>query len=164
MKRILWQHTSLKILFLFSIVFFTTNTFAEYDRNKAVPVEKVLFGSVISVRNITQEELIKDKNNGWRTFGGALMGGIIGNQFGGGSGRDVATILGAIIGGLGLCVCTWAPILSFLGIISILASFLSDNKSFFLTLGIIFLLISIIVPKKHTCTIHAKNLKTTKKK
>jgi outer membrane lipoprotein SlyB len=99
MKRILWQHTSLKILLLFSIVFFTTNTFAEYDRNKAVPVEKVLFGSVISVRNITQEELIKDKNNGWRTFGGALMGGIIGNQFGGGSGRDVATILGAIIGG-----------------------------------------------------------------
>jgi len=99
MKRILWQHTSLKILLLFSIVFFTTNTFAEYDRNKAVPVEKVLFGSVISVRNITQEELIKDKHNGWRTFGGALMGGIIGNQFGGGSGRDVATILGAIIGG-----------------------------------------------------------------
>jgi len=99
MKRILWQHTSLKILLLFSIVFFTTNTFAEYDRNKAVPVGKVLFGSVISVRNITQEELIKDKHNGWRTFGGALMGGIIGNQFGGGSGRDVATILGAIIGG-----------------------------------------------------------------
>lgn len=99
MKRILWQNVSLKILILFSIVFFTTNTFAEYDRNKAVPVEKVLFGSVISVRNITQEELIKDKNNGWRTFGGALMGGVIGNQFGGGSGRDVATILGAIIGG-----------------------------------------------------------------
>jgi outer membrane lipoprotein SlyB len=99
MKLIIWQNVSLKMLVLFSIVFFTTNTFAEYDRNKAVPGDKVLFGSVISVRNITQEELIKDKNNGWQTFGGALMGGIIGNQFGGGSGRDVATILGAIIGG-----------------------------------------------------------------
>lgn len=75
-----------------------TNAYADYDRNKAVPVEKVLFGKVVSVRNINQEELIRDKNNGWHTFGGALIGGVIGNQFGGGSGRDVATILGAIIG------------------------------------------------------------------
>lgn len=77
----------------------TTNAYANYDRNKAVPVEKVLFGTVISARNVNQEELIKDKNNGWHTFGGALIGGVIGNQFGGGSGRDVATILGAIVGG-----------------------------------------------------------------
>jgi len=77
----------------------TTNVYADYDRNKAVPVEKVLFGNVVSIRNITQEELIHDKKNGWHTFGGALIGGVIGNQFGGGSGKDVATILGAIIGG-----------------------------------------------------------------
>ena len=76
----------------------TTNAYADYDRNKAVPVEKVLFGTVMSVRNINQEELIEDKNNGWHTFGGALLGGVIGNQFGGGSGKDVTTILGAIIG------------------------------------------------------------------
>jgi len=82
------------------ILFFNATSFsANYDRNKAVPVEKVLFGSVDSVRNITHEELIRDKKNGWHTFGGALIGGVIGNQFGGGSGRDVATILGAIIGG-----------------------------------------------------------------
>lgn len=73
--------------------------FAQYERNKAVPVEKVLFGKVDSVRNISQEELIKDKHNGWKTFGGALIGGVIGNQFGGGSGQDIATVLGAIIGG-----------------------------------------------------------------
>ncbi len=72
---------------------------ADYDRNKAVPVEKVLFGQVLSVRNITEQELIQDKNQGWKTFGGALIGGAIGNQFGRGSGRDVATILGALIGG-----------------------------------------------------------------
>lgn len=72
---------------------------ANYDRNKAVPVEKVLFGSIISVRNISQQELIEDRNNGWKTFGGALIGGVIGNQFGGGSGKDIATILGAVIGG-----------------------------------------------------------------
>ena len=51
------------------------------------------------MRNITERELIQDKNSGWKTFGGALIGGAIGNQFGSGSGRGVATILGAIIGG-----------------------------------------------------------------
>jgi len=72
---------------------------ADYERNKAVPVEKVLFGQVLSVRNITEQELIQDKNQGWKTFGGALVGGASGNQFGRGSGRGIATILGAIIGG-----------------------------------------------------------------
>lgn len=74
-------------------------TFAQYERNKAVPVQQVLFGDVKSVRNITEQELIQDKNNGWKTFGGALLGGVVGNQFGGGSGRTVATILGSVIGG-----------------------------------------------------------------
>ncbi|MDX2369829.1 MAG: glycine zipper 2TM domain-containing protein [Colwellia sp.] len=90
---------SLGILTLCILFFNATNVYAHYDRNKAVPVEKVLFGSVVSVRNITHEELIRDKKNGWHNFGGALIGGVIGNQFGSGSGRDVATILGAIIGG-----------------------------------------------------------------
>ncbi len=90
---------SLAILTLCILFFNATSFSANYDRNKAVPVEKVLFGSVDSVRNITHEELIRDEKNGWHTFGGALIGGVIGNQFGGGSGRDVATILGAIIGG-----------------------------------------------------------------
>jgi len=71
---------------------------ADYERNKAVPVEKVLFGKVYSVRYIAEKELIEDKNKGWKVFGGALIGGAIGNQFGSGSGRDVATILGALIG------------------------------------------------------------------
>jgi outer membrane lipoprotein SlyB len=74
-------------------------TFANYERNKAIPVQQVLFGDVKSVRNITEQELIQDKNNGWKTFGGALIGGVVGNQFGGGSGRTIATILGSVIGG-----------------------------------------------------------------
>ncbi len=92
----------MKSLLLISLALFTLfinqTANADYDRNKAVPVEKVLFGSVISVRNISQEELIQDKNSGWKTFGGALVGGVIGNQFGDGHGRDIATILGAVIG------------------------------------------------------------------
>jgi len=72
--------------------------YADYERNKAVPVEKVLFGAVTSVRNITEHELVRDNKQGWKVFGGALLGGAIGNQFGSGSGRDVATILGAVLG------------------------------------------------------------------
>lgn len=82
-----------------TILLFSQHVNANYDRNIAVPVEKVLFGSIVSVRSISQEELIEDKNSGWKTFGGALIGGVIGNQFGGGSGQDIATILGAVIGG-----------------------------------------------------------------
>ena len=89
----------INILLLSILLCCTKPANADYNRNQAVPVEKVLFGAIASVRNISQEELIADKNSGWKTFGGALIGGVIGNQFGGGSGRDVATILGAVIGG-----------------------------------------------------------------
>lgn len=34
------------------------------------------------------------------TLGGALIGGAIGNQFGGGSGKDILTAAGAAAGGL----------------------------------------------------------------
>ena len=72
---------------------------ADYNRNQAVPVDKVLFGSVTAVRQITETELTQDRNQGWKVFGGALIGGTIGNQFGSGSGRALSTILGAMLGG-----------------------------------------------------------------
>tara|TARA_R110001592_G_scaffold153164_3_gene381342 strand:- start:10421 stop:10939 length:519 start_codon:yes stop_codon:yes gene_type:complete len=101
LKNDIHQEGSMKTIYLGLIcwLLLTPLAHAEYERNKAVPVEKVLFGQVLSVRNITEQELIQDKNQGWKTFGGALIGGAIGNQFGAGSGRGVATILGAIIGG-----------------------------------------------------------------
>lgn len=71
---------------------------APYERDQAVPVEKVVYGHVVSVRNITQQQLVEDRNRGWKTFGGALVGGVIGHQFGGGTGQDVATVLGALLG------------------------------------------------------------------
>ncbi|ABM24622.1 MULTISPECIES: glycine zipper 2TM domain-containing protein [Shewanella] len=93
----MWKPTLASFMFIFAFLLTPAN--AAYDRNQAVPVEKVLYGDVTSVRNITETQLIEDRNQGWKTFGGALVGGVIGHQFGGGSGRDVATILGALIGG-----------------------------------------------------------------
>ena len=87
------------VAILASCLLLSSPIYADYQRNKAVPVQQVLFGSVQSVRTITEQELVKDRTNGWETFGGALIGGVIGNQFGGGSGRTVATILGSMIGG-----------------------------------------------------------------
>ncbi|QBF84557.1 glycine zipper 2TM domain-containing protein [Shewanella maritima] len=72
---------------------------ANYQRNTAQQVEKVLYGNVESIKHITEKQLVEDRNNGWRTFGGALIGGLIGNQFGSGRGKDAATVLGALIGG-----------------------------------------------------------------
>lgn len=86
-------------LFLCALLVISAPTFAKYERNKAVPVQQVLFGQVKSIRTISEQQLIQDKSNGWKTFGGALLGGVIGNQFGGGSGRTVATILGSVVGG-----------------------------------------------------------------
>ncbi|WAL76724.1 glycine zipper 2TM domain-containing protein [Shewanella sp. DAU305] len=93
----MWKPTLASFMFIFAFILSPAS--AGYDRNQAVPVEKVLYGDITSVRNITETQLIEDRNRGWKTFGGALAGGVIGNQFGGGSGRDVATILGALIGG-----------------------------------------------------------------
>jgi len=86
------------ITLLFITFIFSAHVSAGYERNKAVPVQEVLFGKVQSVRNITQQELIRDKNKGWKVFGGALIGGAIGSQFGDGSGQVAATILGSLIG------------------------------------------------------------------
>lgn len=88
---------STRYLLLIFALCFSAATLA-YERNKAIPVEKVTYGTVNSVRNITEKQLIEDQNNGWRTFGGALAGGAIGHQFGGGSGQDIATVIGALIG------------------------------------------------------------------
>lgn len=83
------------VIFSFVISSFSANS---YERNKAVPVEKVVYGKVESIRSITETELVKDKSAGWHHFGGALIGGVIGNQFGDGSGQVAATILGSLIG------------------------------------------------------------------
>ncbi|WP_417877615.1 glycine zipper 2TM domain-containing protein [Vibrio sp.] len=71
---------------------------AAYERNVAKPVNEVVYGKVDSVRYITQQEVVRSKSNGWKTLLGATIGGLVGNQFGGGTGREVATAVGALTG------------------------------------------------------------------
>ncbi len=72
---------------------------AGYQRNQAREVNQVVFGKVENVRYISQQDVIHSKANGWETLLGAIVGGLIGNQFGDGHGREVATAVGAIAGG-----------------------------------------------------------------
>ncbi|WP_421270716.1 glycine zipper 2TM domain-containing protein [Aeromonas taiwanensis] len=71
---------------------------AVYERNTARPVEQVVFGQVDMVRNITQSQMVESEQSGWKTLGGAVLGGLLGNQFGGGHGREIATAVGALAG------------------------------------------------------------------
>ncbi|WP_047043811.1 glycine zipper 2TM domain-containing protein [Vibrio mexicanus] len=71
---------------------------AAYQRNQARPVEKVVFGQVDSVRYISEQQVIESRTNGWNTLLGAVIGGLVGNQFGGGTGKEVATAVGAVAG------------------------------------------------------------------
>jgi len=83
---------------LMLIVIFSVQA-GPYNRNEARPVHKVEFGTLESVYNITQTEISQSHVNGWNTLLGAAIGGLIGNQFGGGSGKVVATAIGAMVGG-----------------------------------------------------------------
>lgn len=58
----------------------------------------MVFGQVDSVRYISQQEVKHATGNGWKTLLGAVVGGVVGHQFGGGTGREVATAVGAIAG------------------------------------------------------------------
>jgi outer membrane lipoprotein SlyB len=69
-----------------------------YQRNVARPVNQVVFGKVDSVRPITQTQVIESGHSGWKTLGGAVLGGLLGNQFGSGHGREIATAVGALAG------------------------------------------------------------------
>ena len=52
--------------------------------------------------NVVEVPVYKEVTTGQASTGdalaGAIIGGVIGNQFGGGKGKDAATVLGAIIG------------------------------------------------------------------
>ncbi|MBK1828589.1 glycine zipper 2TM domain-containing protein [Haloferula rosea] len=65
-----------------------------YSRSEVGTPQSVRTGKITSIRNVNLE--------GSRTGGailGAVAGGFLGNQVGGGSGQDAATIGGAALGG-----------------------------------------------------------------
>ncbi len=83
---------------LYCLLFMSFLVHANYERNVAKPVNKVIYGEVESVRYISQQEIMRSQAEGWKTLLGATIGGLVGNQFGGGTGKEVATAIGAVAG------------------------------------------------------------------
>ena len=63
---------------------------------KAIMMKKVKVFMVSSLFALT---LAGCSNADVGTVGGAVVGGVVGSQFGGGAGRTAATIGGAVVGG-----------------------------------------------------------------
>ncbi|HLU19600.1 MAG TPA: glycine zipper 2TM domain-containing protein [Pusillimonas sp.] len=68
-----------------------------YTYGQAQQEQIVRTGTVVSVRSITIQD---DRSSGAGMIAGGALGGVAGNAVGGGSGRAIATVGGAILGGL----------------------------------------------------------------
>ena len=98
MKKIAVLFIPLMVSYLFAEVITFTKKVPVY---KSVEVERIVVKRV-PYEECWEEEVIDEDDNGdvvGAIIGGAA-GGILGHQIGGGSGKDVATVGGAIIGTL----------------------------------------------------------------
>ncbi|TLF51878.1 glycine zipper 2TM domain-containing protein [Halomonas urmiana] len=70
-----------------------------YSGNQAKAAQSVTFGTITALRQV---QIQADSRAGGLigTGGGAVIGGLLGNQVGGGSGRTLATAAGVIAGSL----------------------------------------------------------------
>lgn len=69
-----------------------------YSGSQAKQAQTVREGTVVAVRHVKIDG--KETNYGIGTVGGAVLGGIAGNAFGGGLGRVATTAAGVVVGGL----------------------------------------------------------------
>ncbi len=79
---------------------------ASYDYARVVDVEPIVrYFSVKTPHRECYDEVVYEYDRPWRrrgtagpTIAGAILGGVIGHQFGSGRGNDLATVAGAVIG------------------------------------------------------------------
>ncbi|OTA20679.1 membrane protein [Xenorhabdus beddingii] len=71
-----------------------------YTMDQAKQAQAVTYGTILSVRPVTIKGNQAGDPNMLGLIGGAVLGGLLGNTVGGGSGQRIATAAGAIAGGL----------------------------------------------------------------
>ncbi|KFK94724.1 MULTISPECIES: glycine zipper 2TM domain-containing protein [unclassified Serratia (in: enterobacteria)] len=69
-----------------------------YSASQAKQVQTVTFGTLVSVRPVQIQG--SETANTIGAIGGAVLGGLLGNTVGGGTGRTLATAAGAVAGGV----------------------------------------------------------------
>ncbi|NPA03697.1 MAG: glycine zipper 2TM domain-containing protein [Epsilonproteobacteria bacterium] len=82
------------LIIFFSLLFFTGCASRGYTTTDVGDVMVTYEGEIISARTVT----ISDSGEG--TVLGAIIGGVLGHQVGGGKGKDVATAAGTVLGGV----------------------------------------------------------------
>ncbi|TAL77902.1 MAG: glycine zipper 2TM domain-containing protein [Burkholderiaceae bacterium] len=68
-----------------------------YTYGQAQQEQIVRMGTVVSVRPVTIQN---DRSSGLGMLAGGALGGVLGNSMGGGTGKVITTVGGAILGGL----------------------------------------------------------------
>jgi outer membrane lipoprotein SlyB len=95
------EHTAMRALSTAIVIFLAASLAACASAvgrgGPEVGEQSVRYGVITRIEPV---ELEGDHQLGLGAVLGAAAGGIIGHQFGGGSGRDVATVIGAVGGGL----------------------------------------------------------------
>lgn len=66
-----------------------------YSNQSVHQLQQVYYGRIVDI----QRSYVQSEGNILPTLGGAIIGGLLGNQIGGGSGKKVATVAGTIAGG-----------------------------------------------------------------
>lgn len=69
-----------------------------YSSSQAKQIQTVTFGTLVSVRPVKIQG--DESSNTIGAVGGAVLGGLLGNTIGGGTGRTLATAAGAVAGGV----------------------------------------------------------------
>lgn len=70
-----------------------------YRANEAKGERQVAYGTLIAAREVTLQTNT-DEHGALGMGTGAVLGGVVGNTMGGGSGRNVTTAVGAVLGGV----------------------------------------------------------------
>jgi outer membrane lipoprotein SlyB len=70
-----------------------------YSGNQAKTTQNVTYGTIVAIRPV-QIQADSRTGNLLGGGGGAIIGGLLGRQVGGGSGRDLATVAGALGGAM----------------------------------------------------------------
>lgn len=84
-------------------VSYPSGTYRSAPTYSSAPVAAVEFGRVTNVSLVSGQAVAPSSTQGRNLAGtaiGAIVGGLLGSQIGGGSGRTAATVLGAVGGGV----------------------------------------------------------------
>jgi len=82
---------------LFGIALWISSSQYSIAAEETISISKVESATVLSVRKLSEADLVRDQSRGWALFGDALIGGVLGYQHGGGSALDVKMVLNSVL-------------------------------------------------------------------